>query len=43
MKDIPKRMGCQKGGAGDIKAHRFFRVLDFDDLREKRLQVIIQV
>ena len=38
MKDIPKRLGCLRGGAADIKAHRFYRGLDWGDLLAKRVQ-----
>lgn len=37
VKDIPKRLGCLKGGAGDIKAHPFFRSVDWERLRRKEL------
>lgn len=37
VKDIPKRLGCMRGGAGDIKAHKFFRELDWDALRARRI------
>ncbi len=37
VKDIPKRLGCLRGGARDIKEHRFFRPLDFEELVHKRI------
>jgi protein kinase X len=37
QKDVTKRLGCLRGGAGDIKAHRFFRGLDWDALLRKEL------
>jgi serine/threonine protein kinase len=37
VKDIPKRLGCLRGGAADIKDHRFFRLLSFDDLYHRRI------
>ena len=37
VKDIPKRLGCLRGGAQDIKEHRFFRSLDFDALVHRTL------
>ena len=36
-KDVTKRLGCLFGGAGDIRAHRFFRTVSFEDLRAKAL------
>lgn len=42
MPDVRRRIGTLEGGNGaaDIKAHPFFRGLDFEALRTKRLQVI---
>lgn len=37
MKDVTKRLGCLRGGAGDVKAHRFFRGLDWEALYRKEL------
>ena len=39
VKDVPKRLGCLRGGAGDIKAHRFFRGMDWDALARKERPV----
>jgi len=37
-KDLKKRLGCLRGGAGDIKRHKFFKPgFDFDALYEKRM------
>ena len=37
QKDVARRLGCLRGGAGDVKAHRFFRPIDFDMLYRKAL------
>lgn len=37
--DLSKRYGNLKGGAQDIKTHRFFAGLDFEKLLEKKLQM----
>lgn len=37
VKDIARRLGCLRGEAADIKAHRFFRSLDWEDLKAKRI------
>ena len=38
QKDVARRLGCLRGGAGDVKSHRFFRHIDFDLLLRKALQ-----
>jgi len=38
VKDISKRLGCMKGGAADIKAHRFFAPIDWSALRGKAVR-----
>ena len=35
--DLTKRYGNLKGGANDIKGHRFFKGLDWDKLRSKTI------
>lgn len=35
VKDVTKRLGCLRGGASDVKAHRFFRTIDWDALYRK--------
>lgn len=35
--DLNKRFGNLKGGADDIKNHRFFKKLNFEHLEEKKL------
>lgn len=35
--DLTKRYGCLKGGAADIKKHKFFQGLIFDDMLSKQL------
>ncbi len=37
VKDIPRRLGCMRGGAADIKAHKFFREVDWAALFAKRI------
>jgi len=37
VKDVPRRFGCLLGGAQDIRQHRFFRPLDFDELFSRRV------
>lgn len=37
VKDIPRRLGCMRGGAADVKAHPFFRELDWPALLSKTL------
>jgi serine/threonine protein kinase len=37
VKDVPRRFGCLLGGAQDIRQHRFFRPLDFDELFARRV------
>jgi protein kinase A len=37
VKGISKRLGCRRGGAGDVKAHRFFRPVQWDRLLAKEL------
>jgi serine/threonine protein kinase/CRP-like cAMP-binding protein len=37
VKDIPRRLGCLKGGATDIKSHRFFAAVDWERLRSKSI------
>ena len=32
-----KRLGCLKGGAEDVKAHRWYRGMDWGQLREKQV------
>lgn len=36
-KDVSKRIGCLRGGAGDIREHRFFKSLNFDELYAKSI------
>ena len=36
-KDVARRLGCLRGGASDIRAHRFFRPINFDDLHSKSI------
>jgi hypothetical protein len=36
--DPRRRLGCLRGGAEDIKQHRFFRAIDFPGLVAKRVQ-----
>lgn len=38
VRDVPKRLGCQRGGAQDIKNHKFMRAIDFDDLYSRKIQ-----
>jgi protein kinase A len=38
VKDVTKRLGCLRGGAGDVKAHRFFRGLDWEALTRKAVR-----
>lgn len=38
VKDVTKRLGCMRGAAADVKAHRFFRGLDWDALARKEVQ-----
>jgi serine/threonine protein kinase len=35
--DVSKRYGCMKDGVNDIYCHRFFKDLDWDQLKTKRL------
>jgi len=35
--DLTKRYGCLKGGAADVKKHKFFQGLTFDDMLSKQL------
>lgn len=35
--DLTKRYGCLKGGAADVKKHKFFQGLVFDDMLSKQL------
>ena len=37
-RDLSKRFGNLKDGADDIKKHRFFEDINFDDLLEKKLK-----
>ena len=37
VKDVTKRLGCMRGGARDVKAHRFFRGLDWGLLARREL------
>lgn len=37
VKDLASRLGCMRGGAKDIKAHRFFGAIDWDKLRRKEI------
>lgn len=37
VKDIARRLGCMRGGAGDIKSHRFFRDVDWEALLAKKI------
>jgi protein kinase A len=36
-RDLSKRFGNLKDGAADIKNHRFFEDINFDDLLKKKL------
>ena len=36
-RDLSKRFGNLKDGAADIKTHRFFEDINFDDLLKKKL------
>ena len=36
-RDLSKRFGNLKNGANDIKTHRFFEDLNYDDLLQKKL------
>lgn len=38
VKDATKRLGCLRGGAGDVKGHRFFRGLDWEALTRKAVR-----
>jgi hypothetical protein len=38
--DLTKRYGNLKGGAGDIKGHRFFKAFDWEKLIAKQLSPI---
>ena len=38
-RDLSKRYGNLKNGSEDIKGHRFFAELSFDDLLQKKLKV----
>ncbi|KAL0211870.1 hypothetical protein RCL1_005496 [Eukaryota sp. TZLM3-RCL] len=33
-----RRLGCFRNGAKDVKAHKFFRDIDFDALLERQIQ-----
>lgn len=37
VKDVSKRLGCMRGGAGDVKAHPFFRTVDWERLRRREV------
>jgi len=37
VKDTGKRLGCGREGADEIKAHRFWRSVDWERLRNKEL------
>lgn len=37
VKDVSKRLGCMRGGAGDVKAHPFFRAVDWERLRRREV------
>ncbi|RYY35050.1 hypothetical protein EON62_02800 [archaeon] len=37
VKDVSKRLGCQRNGAKDVKDHRFFASVKWDKLRAKEL------
>ena len=37
-RDLSKRFGNLKDGAEDIKTHRFFEDINFDDLLERKLK-----
>lgn len=37
-RDLSKRFGNLKDGAEDIKTHRFFEDINYDDLLKKKLQ-----
>lgn len=39
--DRTKRMGNMKNGADDIKRHRWFKHLDWDDVYQKKLTVSV--
>jgi len=38
-RDLSKRYGNLKNGSADIKEHRFFNSLSFEDLLQKKLKV----
>lgn len=38
VKDATRRLGCMKGGAGDVKAHNFFHAIDWAKLRRKEVR-----
>lgn len=38
VQDRTKRLGNMKNGAEDVKNHRWFRHIDWDDVRNKKLQ-----
>ena len=37
-RDLSKRFGNLKDGAADIKSHRFFEDINYDDLLKKKLK-----
>ena len=37
--DRTKRLGTMRGGAEDVKTHRWFREINWEDVREKKLEV----
>lgn len=36
--DVTKRYGCLKAGVDDIKSHRFFKGLDWNELAAKKIK-----
>ena len=37
--DRTKRLGCMLNGAKDIREHRWFSVLDWDQVKQRQLKV----
>jgi serine/threonine protein kinase len=35
-REVPRRLGCQRGGAADVRAAKFFATVDWDVLRARR-------
>jgi len=36
-REVPRRIGCLHGGAADVREHKFFQTIDWDELRARRL------